>query len=803
VLSETCSIEQYKKGEPMENATKGLLHYFNGSIIKALLYPIFGVIVLINIIIVIWEMGYLNKIKKVSLEERKQDLVVSVQKIVNDFPENQPDRLNLILSNLTSNAIAEQIIVFNHQGIALASSRESALNQHMDALIPQVLLPVIRSHYAQTNTTPIHVNTLPLPGSSLPVKHVKFSFFTGSWASSLHARALHTNVLNKKPVQLGSTAFNTRHGLIYVTFNASMTTPDASVFLQYEMLFLLSKLFLVILMIYSILQRQISYPIHTLLSACRKAVKTGRFELKDPLPSNEFNQLSLTFQWAMRSLRENQAELDQAKTKLEAIFRSVQESILTIDTRGMVQSANSAVLPTFGYQVRELLDRPLSVLLPAGKASLRQQHNIVEQIAHNPNQINFGKAHQLEGTKRSGERFPILLKITPGEANNERFYTVFIQDLSDQVNIERKLAENQALFKAAVNSSLLGFALQKTDGTIIEVNPSLSTLLGYSEHNLIGMPLDFLISDASQEITRHHWDQLKSGATNEFSCDCLFQHKNGGEVWSILSSTTVRSPLTGEDFVVTQVVDITKEKTLSMRIAQRNIELKRSNDDLYNFAHSASHDLKSPLNAIGNIVGWIEDDCGDILPAASRQHLNILKSRCDRMKKLLDDLLGYSRIGKLDFSEQSINIGIMAREIFELQEDAHRFTLTTDKTTLMLPRVPLEIILRNLISNAIRHHNQGNGHIEVKCQKRKEYYHISVFDDGPGIPSELHERAMEMFQTLRPRDEVEGSGIGLAMINKLLEHFHGRLEIHENGAQGTEMRVVWLINWKEFDATQA
>ena len=120
----------------MENATKGLLHYFNGSIIKALLYPIFGVIVLINIIIVIWEMGYLNKIKNVSLEERKQDLVISVQKIVSDFPENQPNRLNLILSNLTSNAIAEQIIVFNHQGIALASSRESALNQHMIRLFP-------------------------------------------------------------------------------------------------------------------------------------------------------------------------------------------------------------------------------------------------------------------------------------------------------------------------------------------------------------------------------------------------------------------------------------------------------------------------------------------------------------------------------------------------------------------------------------------------------------------------------------------------------------------------------------------
>ena len=104
--------------------------------------------------------------------------------------------------------------------------------------------------------------------------------------------------------------------------------------------------------------------------------------------------------------------------------------------------------------------------------------------------------------------------------------------------------------------------------------------------------------------------------------------------------------------------------------------------------------------------------------------------------------------------------------------------------------------LRNLISNAIRHHDKGKGNITVTCEDASEIYLIKVIDDGPGIPPDLQDKAMEMFQTLKSRDEVEGSGMGLAMINKILEHFSGRLEIHSDGENGTEMRITWPKNTK-------
>ena len=782
----------------MANSIQGILHFFKGSIVNALLYPIFGIIVVINVLVMLWEVSYLNKIHHLSVDQRKQELVTNVQQMLNAF-ENAPNtRINQILSNIATHSIAEQIIVFNSQGIAVASSNRDILNQPMTILIPETVIPVIQKHYGWSDSSSELMLLKPRIIASLPIDDAVVQTFTGHYATA-------TN--NSREPKL----FRHNQGLIYASFNIELSQFINPIFLRFEILFLVGKICLVMLIIYGLVQRQIHYPIKTLLHACRHAVRTGNFELKKNLPSNEFNQLAERFQWVMRSLRQNQAELNHAKTKLEAIFRSVQESILTIDTHGIVKSANSAVLPTFGYREDELVNHPLQLLFPGQsdpvdvameKANHSAEHNLVEQIVKAPHLINFGKAHSLEGQKCNGTRFPILLTISPGEANGERFYTLFIQNLTEQINIERKLAENQALFKAAVNSSLLGFALQETDGTVIEVNPAMCAFLGYSEDALTGISLCSLINPISVNDANPHWERLIKDEIKDFSCDCLFTHQNGGEVWGILSSTKVRLTLTDEEYVFTQVIDITKEKILSMRIAQRNIELKRSNDDLYNFAHSASHDLKSPLNAISNIAGWIKDDCGDILPDTSQKHLNILQSRCDRMKKLLDDLLGYSRLGKLDFSEQTINIGTMAKEIFELQENAHHFQFVANNTTLILPRVPIEIILRNLISNAIRHHDQGSGSIEVRCQKRNEYYYISVFDDGPGIPSDLREKAMEMFQTLRPRDEVEGSGIGLAMITKLLEHFHGRLEIHENTPQGTEMRVMWLINWKQFDANQ-
>jgi signal transduction histidine kinase len=233
--------------------------------------------------------------------------------------------------------------------------------------------------------------------------------------------------------------------------------------------------------------------------------------------------------------------------------------------------------------------------------------------------------------------------------------------------------------------------------------------------------------------------------------------------------------------------DITQELKIG---TQRLIS---SNQDLEQFAYVASHDLKSPLNAIKKLASWITEDCESLLPEDSKKHLTLLQSRTHRMNRLLDDLLDYSRIGRHEYKPQEFDLARIANEIFSLIDHPTSFNLSVEKQTLFLPRTPIEIILRNLLSNAVKHHDKPTGHIKILHKTINKMHHISVQDDGPGIPPELFDKALEMFQTLRPRDKVEGSGMGLSLSKKTIKYYGGSLTIDSDGIRGTTIVLLWPI----------
>jgi len=219
--------------------------------------------------------------------------------------------------------------------------------------------------------------------------------------------------------------------------------------------------------------------------------------------------------------------------------------------------------------------------------------------------------------------------------------------------------------------------------------------------------------------------------------------------------------------------------------------LEKSNKDLEQFSYVASHDLKSPLNAINQLVSWIEEDCEELLPTDSKKHLTLLRQRSRRMMRLLDDLLDYSRLNLNPVANDVINLHHTTQDIMLLLEKSNNFRCTAPLIEINIPLAPFEIVLRNLISNAIKHHDKPSGNITITYQENDDFHIITVEDDGPGIPEELHEKAMEMFQTLKPRDQVEGSGMGLAMIKRILENYEGSVKIVSNGKRGTKIIIHW------------
>jgi PAS domain S-box-containing protein len=239
--------------------------------------------------------------------------------------------------------------------------------------------------------------------------------------------------------------------------------------------------------------------------------------------------------------------------------------------------------------------------------------------------------------------------------------------------------------------------------------------------------------------------------------------------------------------------DITERKQAEMRQSQLLNELTRINEELNNFTYIASHDLKSPLHGIDQLATWITEDLGDQLDSNTQNHLRLMRNRINRLEMLLDDLLAYSRVGRSHEEMVTVNTHDLVRNIFELSDAAKQIHLqaATDMPILHTHKVPLELAFRNLINNAIKHHDKPQGTIEITARTIAEGFEFSVKDDGPGIPMEHQQRVFGMFQTLKPRDEIEGSGMGLAIVKKAVESVGGTVTLESDGQHGCTFRFTW------------
>jgi signal transduction histidine kinase len=233
--------------------------------------------------------------------------------------------------------------------------------------------------------------------------------------------------------------------------------------------------------------------------------------------------------------------------------------------------------------------------------------------------------------------------------------------------------------------------------------------------------------------------------------------------------------------------------TLEEQVDERTKELQRSNQDLDQFAYIASHDLKAPLRAIDHLSTWVTEDMGHLLPERSQEHLAKMRSRITRMEGLLDDLLTYSRAGRFRGEPITVDMNELAARVIDTVSppEGFRISVVGELPTLYTYAAPLETVLRNLVGNAIKHHNKPEGSLRISATELDEVIEFAVADDGPGIDPAFHERIFQMFQTLRPRDQVEGSGIGLAVVEKIVISVGGSVRVESSPWQGATFYFTW------------
>jgi len=217
--------------------------------------------------------------------------------------------------------------------------------------------------------------------------------------------------------------------------------------------------------------------------------------------------------------------------------------------------------------------------------------------------------------------------------------------------------------------------------------------------------------------------------------------------------------------------------------------------ELDQFAYVASHDLKAPLRGIASLAQWIQDDVGENLSGESANHMRLLQGRVQRMQALIDGILAYSRAGRVLTAPERVDSGTLVREVVELLAPAPEIEIrvAAGMPTVEAERVPLQQVFMNLIGNAVKYAAAERTNVVVTVGSRDlgDAVEFAVTDNGPGIPPEFHERIWGIFQTLAPRDKVEGTGIGLSVVKRIVETRGGRVFLESSPGEGATFRFRW------------
>jgi signal transduction histidine kinase len=230
-----------------------------------------------------------------------------------------------------------------------------------------------------------------------------------------------------------------------------------------------------------------------------------------------------------------------------------------------------------------------------------------------------------------------------------------------------------------------------------------------------------------------------------------------------------------------------ERKQAEQRQAQLLEQMEKTNQELKDFAYIVSHDLKAPLRGIKTLAGWISADCADKLDDNGKEQINLLTGRVDRMYDLIDGILQYSRVGRVEEEKVVVNLNELVLEIINMIAPPENITITVENELPVIEcsRTRIMQVFQNLLSNAVKYMDKPQGQIKVGCVEEDGFWKFYVADNGPGIEEKHFGKIFQLFQTLAPRDESESTGIGLTIIKKIVEMYGGKTWVQSKVGEGS------------------
>ncbi len=359
-----------------------------------------------------------------------------------------------------------------------------------------------------------------------------------------------------------------------------------------------------------------------------------------------------------------------------------------------------------------------------------------------------------------------------------------ILDVTEKALAEQKIAEKAKeindVRSALDESTIVTITDQK--GVITFVNDKFCSVSKYSKEELIGQ-YHYVDNPEYQlnKFIKNIWTTIANGKV--WKGDIKNRAKDGSYYW--VDSTIV--PFLDNQGKPYQYIAISSDVT-EQKLAKENLDdaltnLEKTNKELDQFAYIISHDLKAPLRAINNLAEWIVEDMPE-MPEEVNANFGLLRGRILRMENLINGVLDYSRIGRTKIEKQATDLKIMLNQIVDsiVPTEGFEIYIADNFPEIKIARILFQQIFSNLISNAVKYNDKPIGKIECFYESLPNLHQFTIKDNGPGIAEEYHKKVFKVFQTIEARDKKESTGIGLSIVQKIIEEAGGtiRIESEEN-----------------------
>ncbi|BAZ51160.1 PAS/PAC sensor signal transduction histidine kinase [Nostoc sp. NIES-4103] len=506
--------------------------------------------------------------------------------------------------------------------------------------------------------------------------------------------------------------------------------------------------------------------------------------------------------------RQSEQALKASEEKFRATFEQAAVGIAHLTVDGRWVRVNQKLCEILGYSQEELLGLTFGEIIHPD--NWETDLNYIDQLLTGEIETY---SQQKCYIRKDG--LPIWINLTISLLQQEatkqpqlepEYFIAVVEDISKHKQVEQALQESEERFHTMADTAPVMIWMSGIDKICNYFNKGWLEFTGRTMEQEIGN--GWAEGVHPEDLERF----LKTYCTafdarQPFTIEYRLRRYDGEYRWVLDIGTprfTANGSFTG---YIGSCIDISDRKLTELTLQQRAEELTRSNtilaqttamlqkrnQELDQFAYVASHDLKAPLRAIASLSEWLEEDLADQLPPENQHQMQLLRGRVRRMEALINGLLEYSRIGRIHTESSLVNVGHLLQEVIDSLQPPATFSIeiAPGMPTLITKRIPLQQVFANLIENAIKHHSGVDGRVKISVQDQGSYYKFAVADDGPGIAPEYHDKVFGIFQTLEARDRKENTGIGLAIVKKIVETEGGTITLDSIVGAGSTFHFVW------------